>query len=126
MPAKPLNQLSGMPQMSAAFAGWFTKITIKQITETIVDGFVQTAATLVTFQGTIQPLAPNELKLKPEGQRHWEWLQIHCLTGTLNLLPGNKIIYADKQFKVMGVKDYRLNNYIEYHVVEDYVGPDNG
>jgi hypothetical protein len=118
--ALPLNQISGMPQMYAAFQGWRSTITVETVTQRIINGLVQDTKTPVSFKGVIQPLKPQEIALKPEGQRSWEWLWIHCLRGPLNLLTNDKIIYNSKEYKVMAVKDYSLNNYIEYHLVADY------
>ncbi|WP_299074738.1 hypothetical protein [uncultured Paraglaciecola sp.] len=118
--AKTLNNISGMPKMKAAFAGWFKSLTLQVVTQTIDEGFVTDDMESVTFKGTIQPLSKEELRLKPEGQRSWEWLQIHCLSGSLNLTTNDRICYNEKIYKVMALKDYSLNNYIEYHLVADY------
>lgn len=120
MPAKPLNQLSGMPQMSAAFMNWFVNITIVKITQSIIDSLNVDTQIPITFKGTVQPLKPQEIALKPEGERSWKWMQIHALSGSLDLTTGDKIIYKSETYKVMGMKDYSLNNYVEYHIVKDY------
>jgi hypothetical protein len=117
---KLINQISGMPQISTAFAGWMNNITIVRITQTIVNGFSEDAEEQITFKGTIQPLNPRSIALKPEGQRDWEWLQIHCFAGNLNLVPNDRIIYNSIKYKIMASLDYSLNNYIEYHLVRDY------
>lgn len=118
--AKKLNQLSGMPQMHAAFAGWFMPISLKVITQTIVDGFNVDSEKTITFKGTIQPLSPKQIALKPEGQRAWKWLQIHCEGSQPILTTNDRIVYNGEKFKVMGDLDYRLNNFSEYHCVKDY------
>lgn len=118
---KKLNQQSGMPQMNATFAGWMNKVTLTVITQTIVAGFVTEAKKQVTFQGVIQPLSPKQIALKPEGQRAWKWLQIHCKIGSLVLDTGDKIVFNGKKYKIMGYLDYSLNNFYEYHAIEDYV-----
>lgn len=115
-----INKLSGMPQMKAAFAGWQTKITLTQITEQVVQGLVEITESQKTFIGTIQPLSAKAIALKPEGQRAFTWLQIHCTAGSLNLNVNDRIIYNDKKYKIMALLDYSLNNYIEYHACEDY------
>lgn len=117
-----LGETSGMPQMGAAFGGWTNKITLRRIAQAVDnDGFVQETSTDFSFEGTIQPLSPKQIALKPEGQRAWQWLQIHCMRGGADTLePNDKIIYSGKTFKVMGQNDYSLNNFIEYHLVEDY------
>lgn len=116
----PLNQISGMPQMGAAFAGWFKPITLNKRVQNVTDGLVNYTVTPFTFQGTIQPLSPKAIALKPEGQRAWSWLQIHALAGTLNLDVDDQIVYNGDVYKVMAVLDYSLNNFIEYHAVHDY------
>lgn len=114
-----INQMSGMPQMGLAFTNWFNDISLVKITTTIDDYEAVNSEEVITFKGVIQPLQPEALKLKPEEQRSWNWLQIHCLPDVI-LKTGDKILYNDVRFKVMAYKNYKLNNYIEYHLVEDY------
>lgn len=118
--ANPLNQMSGMPRMGAAFAGWTKTITLQKRTQKIQGGFVTNVDTPFTFKGTIQPLSPKSISLKPEGQRAFQWLQIHCVSSSLNLRTNDRIVYNGKTFKIMADNDYSLNGYIEYHAVEDF------
>jgi len=120
MPPKPLNQISGMPQMSAAFAGWTTRLVLKTVTQTVVDGFVQDATTDLNVLGTWQPLSPDEIALKPDGQRSWAWYDLHIEGSVLLFATNDRVIYNDLKYKIMAVKDYTLNNYAEYHLVLDY------
>lgn len=115
-----LSQTSQMPQMRAAFGGWTIPIILTVFIEDVVDGLVRERTRSVKFQGVIQPLSPRMIALKPEGQRAWEWLQIHAITSTKDLAPNDRIEYQGNAYKVMGVNDYSKNNYIEYHVVKDY------
>lgn len=117
---RTLNQMSGMPKMRAAFSGWLQNVKLRLITQTVVDGLVTEGVEDIYFKGTVQPLSSQELNLKPEGERAWEWLQIHCMVGAVSLSPDDRIIYNDVTYKVMAKKDYSLNNYIEYHLVKDY------
>lgn len=117
---KTINQISGMPQMNAAFSGWFNTITLKKITQDVVAGFLEQIEQDLIFKGVIQPLSAKQIALKPEGQRAFTWLQIHCLASDANLNVDDRIIYNSKLFKIMALKDYSLNNYIEYHAIEDY------
>ncbi len=120
MTAAPLNQISGMPKISRAFNGWETNITLARITQTISNGLVIETQSNITFKGTVQPLSAEEINLKPEGQRSWQWLDIHCRSGSLNLSTNDRIIYSESKYKIMAIKDYSLNGYIEYHAVKDY------
>lgn len=118
--ARPLNQISGMPKMGAAFRGWMATVTLKKIIQTVIDGMVIDTETLISFKGVVQPLDPEQINLKPEGQRSFEWLQINCFSGSNNLTTNDRIVYNSIPYKVMGVFDYTQNNYIEYHAVRDY------
>jgi len=82
-----LDALSGMPQTFAAFQGWTKQITLEVTSQTVVNGFIEDATRNYTFEGTIQPLSPKKIMLKPEGQRAFEWLQIHCLASSLDSQP---------------------------------------
>lgn len=118
--AVPLNQLSGMPQMAVTLNGWQKSIDIIKITQSVVDGIPVSAEQSIAFQGTVQPLDPESVKLKPEGQRSWEWLQIHVKSGSNNLKTDDRIKYNNVIFKIMGKKDYSLNGFLEYHAVADF------
>lgn len=114
---------SNMPQMRAAFSGWARRITLTKRTQCVVDGLVQSIDSPFTFRGTIQPLSPKQIMLKPEGERAWQWLQIHCvITNLLPLQPADLITYNNVIYKVMGQIDYSLNGYVEYHAVQDFQG----
>lgn len=118
--AKTLNNVSSLPQMNAAFSGWTMPIEIIIITQDVIDGFPIDIEKKVSFKGVIQPLSPRMIELKPEGQRSFEWLQIHCQSKEISFEPNARICYAGKRYKIMANNDYSLNNYSEYHAVRDY------
>jgi hypothetical protein len=110
-----------MPQITSAFRGWLSKITITKVFQKIEnDGLVSDSEQSITFEGTVQPLSPQKLMTKPEGLRSWEWLQIHCFSSSLNLATNDIIVWKCKKYKVMGKLDYSLNGYVEYHAIEDF------
>jgi len=117
---KTLSDYSLQPQICAAFQNWQSDITLVVVKQQIVDGLVKDIERQMTFKGVIQPLGAQKLMLKPEGERAWKWLQIHCFSGKLNLDPNDRILYRDEYFKIMADNDYSLNNYVEYHLVKDY------
>ncbi len=118
--AKKLSEMSGMPNVGGALSGWTLAITLIVIRQDIVDGFVKEIKKAIKFMGVIQPLSPRKIELKPEGQRAWKWLQIHCKEGALKLKPGDKIEWGNELFKLMADNDFYLNGFVEYHVVKDY------
>lgn len=88
---KNLNDISGMPQMRRAFAGWTKQITLTRVAQKVVNGLVIDSTTQFSFKGTIQPLNPKAIMLKPEGQRAWTWLQIHVTSQYLAPSPATVI-----------------------------------
>lgn len=110
---------SGMPQMGPAFAGWTQQITLGLVQQYDEKGLTKKRVKRIRFQGTIQPLKPTELQFKPEALRRFPWLQIHMFTPRQRLDTNDIIEYDGRRYKVLGVYDYSLNNFFEYHVVED-------
>lgn len=106
--------------MRAAFAGWMQKITFVVRTQQVVDALVTSVDKNVTFRGTLQPLNPKAIMLKPEGQRAWTWFQLHCQSPGARFNVNDQVIYDGRKFKVMAENDYSLNGYFEYHLVQDY------
>ena len=111
---------SGMPNMAETLTGWEVPLTLVKVTQSIIDGDSVKTETLINFLGVWQPLRDEQLQFKPEGQRSWEWVWIHAKSGSLNLSTQDKVIFNDKRYKVMSVKDYSLNGFIEYELVRDY------
>ena len=109
-----------MPNMSTTLFGWQVPLELVRITQSVTDGDVQYSEDHISFQGVWQPLKDEQLQFKPEGQRSWEWIWIHAVAGTLNLDTADKVLFNNKRFKVMSVKDYSLNGFIEYQLVRDY------
>lgn len=118
----PLSALSGMPQMSAAFAGWKSRLTFEKITQVVENGWVSEIRTPVTVMGVWQPQSPEDIKLKPEGQWSWSWFMLH-IEGTDNSFQTNdRLIFRGVQYKVMAKRDYTLNNYVQLELIEDFQG----
>lgn len=117
---KQNRTLADLPNMANTLNGWEIPLTLEKITQSVSEGDVIQTKTKIDFMGVFQPLRNEQLQFKPEGQRSWEWYWIHAKSGTLNLQTQDKIIFENKRFKVMSVKDYGLYGYIEYEVVRDY------
>lgn len=109
-----------MPQMSAAFVGWKTILEMNEVTQSVVDGFVQETLKPLKIQACWQPLSAEEIELKPVGQRSWSWYWLHYEGPGLLFKTNDKVMYNGVKYKVMAVKDYTLNNFSEYHLVLDY------
>lgn len=111
---------NGMPNMANTLNGWEVPLSFIKITQSIVDGDVVKTETPINFMGVWQPLRDEELQFKPENQRSWSWYWIHAKSGTVELQTQDKFMFQNKRYKVMAVKDYSLNGFVEYHVIRDY------
>lgn len=111
---------SGMPNMANTLNDWEVPLTLIRIKQDVVEGEAVKTQEFIRFLGVWQPLRDEELQFKPEGQRSWEWIWIHAKSGTLNLETQDKVIFNNKRYKIMNVKDYSLNGFIEYQLVRDY------
>lgn len=111
---------NGMPNMRNTLTGWEVPLSLIKVTQSMSEGDVVKTEQKIDFMGVWQPLRDEELQFKPENQRSWSWYWIHAKAGTLNLQTQDKIKFLDKRFKVMAVKDYSLNGFIEYQIVRDY------
>lgn len=116
----PNANLTNMPNMANTLSGWEAPLSLIKVTQSIVDGDAVKTEETINFQGVWQPLRDDQLQFKPEGQRSWSWYLIHAKAGTLNLKTQDKIIFLGKRYKVMSVKDYSLNGFIEYQIILDY------
>ncbi len=118
----PLNVKTGtIPDVSGGMFDWFQPMTFTQIVKSTVDFQLVETATDITFRGVIQPLSNRDLRLKPEGQRAWTWLQLHAQT-VLNLEVDDVVKYLGVQTRVMARKDYTLYGYFVYELVQDFTG----
>lgn len=110
---------SGMPQMAATLDGWEIPLTLVKITQGISEGELVTTETTINFMGVWQPFSYQQLLLLPEGQRDWSHYWVHTKSD-IGLNTADKIIFQGKRYKVLEKKNYSLNGFYEYHIIEDY------
>lgn len=116
-----VNEISGMPSMSATLNGWKTNVIFTKVSRQIVNGISTTTKTDHQTRATVQPLSPQQISLKSEGQRAWSWWQIHVDSGEVELIPDDRITLENGlELKVMAKRNYSRNGYFEYHAIEDY------
>ena len=114
-----------LPQMNSAINRWAVSLSLVKVSQDIVDGDKVEISETIDLQGVWQPLNGEQLQSKPEGQRSWEWVLLHVQIKDLNptkvtLSTGDKVLYEQKYYKVMSVKDYGLYGYAEYELCRDY------
>lgn len=111
---------SGMPQMRNTLNGWEVPLVLIKITQNVVEGELVTSQQTFNFMGVWQPFSMQQLALLPEGQRSWSHYWLHVKSGELDLQTADKFIFENHRYKVIELKDYHLNGFIEYHVILDY------
>ena len=71
--------------------------------------------------GTKQPLKPEDIALKDEGQRSFDWYQIHIRESIYGELFTTQILTVNGfDYKIMAKKNFALNGYREYHAILNY------
>lgn len=118
----PLNVQTGtIPNVGGAMKDWFQPMVFEQVVKSVVDFQNVETGVLINFEGVIQALNPRRLIFKPEGQRAWTWLWLHA-DPSLTLQVDEIVTYLGVQTRVMSRKDYSINGYIEYELVQDWEG----
>ena len=116
-----INMINGMlPNVSDTLTGWEVDIYAVFVKQSMIDGEIINQDIIKKISGTLQPLKAEEVDLKPEGQRAWQWYDIHVKSVYPVLRVEQKIKVNNTDYKIMAVKDYSLYGYVEYHVVRNY------
>lgn len=116
-----INMINGMlPNVSDTLTGWEVDIYAVFVKQSMIDGEIINQDIIKKISGTLQPLKAEEVDLKPEGQRAWQWYDIHVKSVYPVLRVEQKIKVNNIDYKIMAVKDYSLYGYVEYHVVRNY------
>lgn len=111
---------SGMPNVLEVLDGWMVDFIVDLSTQEEIDGDYTYRSKLKKMKGVMQPLKTEDVNLKPEGQRAWEWYQLHIQANQDRIPIGKIVTFKGKRYKIMAMKDYSLNGYYEYHLVRDY------
>ncbi len=114
-----LTGLSCVPDAGASMRAWFQKLSLIRIIKQTVDFEIVESSQPFTTSGVFQPLSGRKLEMKPEGQRSWQWMELHCENG-LTLKPDEVVEYHGTRYRVMNSKEYSAYGYGYYELVNDY------
>lgn len=116
----PLSQATGgLPNVGGALLSWFRPMVFGVVVQAIESFEVAETITSVNFKGVWQPLSAEQLKIKPEGERSWDWYMVHS-DPSLILQTQDKITYLGVIYKVMATKNYKEYGYNYYELIKDY------
>lgn len=113
------DSFGSLPQMDGALHGWFQKITIKLLSKSVADFELEEKEEELEFRGVVQPVSPQVVERKPEGQRNWRWIQIHSETS-LPVKVDDVIIHKGVKYRVEQRSNYSEYGYYWYQLMEDY------
>lgn len=105
------------PNMKDAFFGFTDRAQFARVSKASVDHeVVETKAEVVWFSGVFEPISPQRLERKPEGQRNWKFWDL----WTTEKLVNDDIIQdaCNKQYRVSSNQDWRKGGYYFYELVE--------
>lgn len=93
------------PNVADVLSEWSAPQQFQIVTKAAVDFELQeTQAEGVTFPAILQPLPPQALRIKPEGQRTWKWW---TMWTTTSLVLDDVIVDQEgKRYRVMSVQDW--------------------
>lgn len=93
-------------------------MVFEKMQTTMVEGRSQSIPIQIKAMASKQPLTAQELKVKPTGDRAWNWFMIHSLTD-LELKPNERIKIAGDPYKVMNKKNFKEYGYFYYEIIQD-------
>jgi hypothetical protein len=109
-----------VPNLSGAIKGWTEKITVSIITKSIVDYEGSESTNDVILDINIQPMPPQQVDRKPEGERYWKWFSI-IVKDSAYYFKNDDILSIDGiRYKIMKGNDWRRSGFTKYEAIQDY------
>lgn len=110
----------GLPRAQLGINMWSQSARAKVVHQEVDEnGNVNSITSFFNFDGVIQPLKPEEIKVKEEAQWSWDWYWFHTKED-VNLSTNDRVYYKGVEYKIMAVKDYSDYGHIEYHCIKDW------
>ena len=113
-----------LPSVSSAVMAYFRPITLVFVQKRVDDFEISEARKELRCMGTIQPFGARELRIKPEGERSWNWQMLHT-TPDVSLSNDSEFLVRGVRYRVMSQRNYTAYGTIVYELVQDYVGAHN-
>ncbi len=112
-----------LPSMRGTVLGWFKPMIVGIVTETIAAGGVRDGQSVSTVRemrtSGVIIADEEEIDIKAEGQRSWARSFLYVLPQ-LDVATDTRLKIAGKFYRVTKKKNFTVNGYIRYVVLEDY------
>lgn len=109
----------GLPDVSGAVQCFLQPVRLGVIKKKQVSGYTVETVSWVCTQAVRQAFTPEQLSLKPEGERSWKWYTLHTVPEVC-LKTDDIIIIHDLRMRIMEISGYSEYGFNEYHAIEDY------
>lgn len=113
------EQVCPSPSMRGTVIGWFKPITMIFLTTTVTDGQSKATERELKTSGMIQAGDPENLEMKAEGERSWEWFVLHTLPNA-QMQTDDRVSLAGVKYRVMNRTDWSTNGFMRYDLIKDF------
>lgn len=106
-----------IPNMKDALSGFTRRMQFATVSKTATDyESAETKASVAWFSANVQPITPQRLQMKPEGQRTWKFLD----AWTTQLLNVDDIVKdrCQKEYRVLSKQDWSEAGFYQYELTE--------
>lgn len=115
--------IPALPNLNNAVLAWAQQLEFVVMSKSIEDFEIKESFLVYKVLGTKQPLKPQRLAIKPEGQRAWKWFELH-LSPQARINIDDVIQFGGcDQFRVMAKEDFSEYGYIRYEVAQGFEVP---
>lgn len=105
------------PNVMSVFSGWTSPVNMKIINKIASDfEMEEQVAAIVMFDAVLQPMPPQKVDRKPEGERIWKWWEAWSVT---RIQPDTTVQDPEgKQYRIQSVQDWSNGGYFHYEMTE--------
>ena len=108
-----------LPNMRETMTEWFQPLQFILVKKSVENFEAVETQTVVSFSGIVENISPQELQMRPEGQRKWEYINVWA-GPELELSVDDIFRYQNKNYRVMTKNDWSSYGYVQYQCAEDY------
>jgi len=109
-----------IPSVRIGLRGFWRRQKVVIITQDIIDHKISELKDDYVLRIMAVPMPQEKVSRKPEESRSWRWANIYC-ESTFKLKHDDKIIIANKIYKIDGISDWSISGVMVYDAIEDYV-----
>ena len=117
---KNISESPDLPDVSIGIQMYFQPIKISLVYKQNKDGYLQEFLNTFSTQGFRMAQSPQQLMMKPEGERDWKWSTLFTFPD-LQIKVDDIITINKVKYRVMNRRDNREYGVQEFELLEDYV-----